>query len=144
MGGPKTVNITLKVSAQDLYNANPQPTTQAELIPYCGLKDDNKGKIPPGKTLNDYTTEVSGGYNVTWDGKSTDVASYKVLITGITNNPAFFSSEPKGNSGKMTAKVKDGIGDVLDTYTIDFSIDPPNQDAKYYSLDPKLKAKSNT
>jgi len=136
----KPVKITLTITAEALYNANPQPTSQAKLIPYCSLSDDNLGKIPPGLTLNDFTSEVFDGNTVTWNGVSSDASGYRVLITSITNNPNFFSSEPHGNSGVMTATVKAGIGNIPDTYTIGFSIDPPGNDpAKPYGLDPKLQ-----
>lgn len=149
-GGPpakkgKPVTITLTVNAEDLFNANPQPLSnnQGELDTYCSLSDDNLGKIPPGQTLNDFTSEVFAGNTVTWKGVSAN-PGYRVLIDSISNNTNFFASDPPGNDGKVTATLKDGIDGVLDTYTIKFSIDSPgNEPAKSYPLDPKLSGKAN-
>ena len=68
----KPVKITLEVNADELYKLNPQPLSnnQGELDAYCGLADDNQGKVPPGLTLNDFTTEVYAGNTVTWSGMS--------------------------------------------------------------------------
>ena len=149
-GGP--VKITLTVRASDLYNANPQPLSnnQAELDTYCSLDDDNTnepGKIPPGGTLNDYTSVVYADQTVTWVGKNANNDGYRVLINSISNNPNFFSSDPPGQSGQVTATLRGDINDKTDTYTIGFSINPPGnpQDnpPQIYSLDPKLSGRSN-
>ena len=145
MGGnsSKPVKITLTVNAEALYNANPQPLTnnQAELDTYCSLEDDNLGKVPPGLTLNDFTSDVYNGNTVTWNGKSGDVQGYRVLIDSISNNPNFFASDPPGQNGTVTATLNSGVAPgTVDTYTINFTIDPPgNETPRSYSLDPKLK-----
>ncbi|MGB5203277.1 MAG: hypothetical protein WBM77_03770 [Maribacter sp.] len=144
-GGNKPVTITLEVRAKDLYTAIPQPlsTNQTELDTYCGLSDNNltaPGKIPPGGTLNDYCSDVYSTNKVIWKGKNSGSDGYRVLIDSISNNPSFFASDPPGQSGIVTATLKDGIDGVVDTYTINFSIDPPgNGAAQSYSLDPKLR-----
>ncbi len=141
----KPVKITLEVNADELYKLNPQPLTnnQGELDAYCGLADDNLGKVPPGLTLNDYTTDVYAGNTVTWSGMSAGEGSngYRVLIDSITTKtPAFFKSDPPGKDGRVTATLADNINGVEDTYTINFTIDPPgNGSPRSYSLDPKLK-----
>ena len=145
----KPVVITLSVDAEALYTANPQPlsTNQVELDTYCGLSDDNisqAGQIPPGGNLNDFTSTVYSSNTVTWKGKNSGSNGYVVKIDSISNNPNFFASDPPGNSGIVTAVLKDNINGVGDTYTIGFSIDPPgNGAAQSYSLDPKLQGKSN-
>ena len=145
----KPVTITLTVNASDLYNLNPQPLTnnQGELDTYCSLSDDNLGKIPPGGTLNDYCTDVFSGNTVKIKGASSS-PGYRVLIDSISNNPAFFASDPPGQSGVVTATLKDGIDGVVDTYTINFTINPsgnPTENPnRSYSLDPKLRGKSST
>lgn len=150
MGGPpavtgKPVTITLTVNAADLFNANPQPTSQTALDAYCSLSDDNLGSIPPGKTLNEFTSEVFDGKTVTWRGASSS-PGYRVLIDSITNNTSFFSSDPPGNNGVVTATVRTDVSpDTEDTYTITFTIDSPgNESPKTYALDPKLRAKSSS
>ncbi len=145
MGGnsSKPVKITLTVNAEALYNANPQPLSnnQKELDTYCSLADDNLGQVPPGLTLNDFTSVVYNGKTVTWDGKSGDVGGYRVLIDRISNNTSFFDSDPPGQDGKVTATLRSDVASgTLDEYTITFTIDPPGNGApKTYSLDPKLK-----
>ena len=145
MGGnsSKPVKIILTVNADALYNANPQPLTnnQAELDTYCGLSDDNLGQVPPGLTLNDFTSVVYNGNKVTWDGKSGDTPGYRVLIDSISNNTNFFASDPPGQDGKVTATLRSDVASgILDTYTIGFTIDPPGNGApRSYQLDPKLK-----
>lgn len=143
----KPIKITLTVTdAENLYNANPQPSTQAELDTYCSLADDNTtspGKIPDGGTLNDFTSEVYAGNTVSWTGNNAGSNGYRVIINSITNNPNFFSSEPSG-SGLVTATLRSDIDGKQDTYTINFSVDPPgNDEAKTYNLDPKLSGKPN-
>ncbi|NNC69966.1 MAG: hypothetical protein HKN90_03995 [Flavobacteriaceae bacterium] len=144
MGGNsgKPVKITLSVRSEALYNANPQPSTQLELDAYCGLSDDNLGKIPPGgpQNINEFTSQVYNGNTVTWDGVSSDNPGYRILIDSISNNTSFFASDPPGQDGKVTATLKSGVASgTLDTYTITFSIDPPgNGTPKTYNLDPKL------
>ena len=145
----KPVIITLTVSAKDLYNLSPQPLTnnQGELDSYCSLSDDNTtnpGQIPPGGNLNDYTSTVYAGKTVTWVGANSENDGYRVLINSISNNPAFFASDPPGQSGRVTATLQNNINGVEDTYTIFFTIDPPgNESALSYQLDPKLSGKSN-
>jgi len=140
----KPVTITLTVNAEALYNLNPQPLSnnQGELDTYCSLSDDNNGKIPANGTLNDYCTDVYSANTVTFKGASSS-PGYRVLINSITtDNPNFFASDPPGQSGIVTATLKDGIDGVIDTYTINFSIDPPGNDtAQVYSLDPKLQGR---
>ena len=145
MGGnsSKPVKITLTVNAESLYNANPQPTSQLALDAYCAISDDNLGQIPPGgpNNINEFLSEVYNGNTVTWDGKSGDAAGYRVLIDSISNNTNFFASDPPGQDGKVTATLRSDVAPgTLDTYTINFSIDPPgNGTPKSYSLDPRLK-----
>ena len=137
----KPVTITLTVNASSLFNANPQPKNETELVTYCGLSDNNCGQIPPGKTtLNNFLSQVYNSNTVTWVGDNGGSNGYRVLITGITNNPSFFASEPNGNSGRVTTTLKDDVAGIDDTYTISFSVDPPgNGDPKKYTIDPKLR-----
>jgi len=143
----RPITITLTVNASALYNADPQPTTQTELDTYCSLSDDNTvlrgGRIPPNGTLNDYTTQVYSANTVSWVGVNNGDAGYRVLIDSISNNPTFFASDPPGNSGRVTAALKDGINGLIDTYTIGFTIDAPGSQElnppKSYPLDPKLQ-----
>lgn len=136
----KPVIITLTVNGSDIYNANPQPVGGIATDPYCVLSDNNNGRIPPGETtINNFLSQVYSGNTVTWQGANSGTGGYRVLITGITNNTNFFASPPHGGSGRIDATLKDGIGGVFDTYTINFTIDPPgNGTSKPYTLDPKL------
>ncbi len=139
----KPVVITLTVNGSDIYNANPQPVGGIQTDPYCSLADNNNGRIPPGETtINDFTSQVYANNTVTWVGANTGTGGYRILITGITNNPAFFDVEPRGNgnSGQLVADLKGDINEVNDTYTISFSVDPPgNGTPKPYTLDPKMQ-----
>ena len=139
----KPVKITLSVRAQDLFLADPQPANQTQLDTYCGLTDDNNGKIPTGGTLNDFTSDVYAGNTITWDGKSSQSGGYQVLIDSISSeNATYFTRENLGSPGpgKVSVNLNTNIPGVPDTYTINFSIKAPGQGGtKSYSLDPKLK-----
>jgi len=153
-GGPPAVNrpvlITFKVDAKRLYDANLDPETisQTDLDTYCYLTDDNTppGSIPSGGNLNDFTSKVYDGNTVTWKGDNTANDGYRVVLDSITNNATFFSAEPHGNSGRITATINTGVTiGVEDTYTIGFHIDPPGNlpETLVFGLDPKLRASND-
>ncbi len=144
MGQP--VTITLYVSAEDLYNVSPQPTRnqQAELDAYCILGDNNdlsRGKPDPGGGLNTFTSQIYSDKQVTWVGQNIKNDGYRVLVDEISSDAPFFTTNPlTGNGGRVVGTPKEGINNVIDTYTIKFYIDPPGgqpQSGPYY-LDPKL------
>lgn len=149
----KDLTITLKID-DALYNTPEGIVSSANLI-YCHLEDDNTD-IPATGSGTDFESNVYIGKNVTWQGEPTDNNLCTVKITGIAYEPNidddvdFFSGETNqspGNSGKVKYKVKDTVNaDEMDVYTIQFSVSlrPPNNTPRNYSIDPKLKAHSNT
>lgn len=141
MGKPVSINLT--VSAYDLFNANPQPTTQDQLNSYCSLSDDNNGSTPDGKNA-DFVSNVYSGQQVTWTGSNSTNPNdngYRILITEINNNSSFFPTNPlNGQSGRVNATCDSNIGSLNDTYSIYFEINPPgNGTPKSYRIDPKLQ-----
>lgn len=149
MGQP--VTITLYVSAEDLYNVDPQPTEeqQNELDAYCILSDNNditsRGKPDVGGNLNSFTSQVYSGQPVTWVGQNIKNDGYQVRIQLISNNTGFFPTPTlDGNGGRVSGTPNSGIDQQVDTYSIQFSIDPPGQGpSNNYQLDPKLGGNNN-
>ncbi len=151
--GKNDITITLKID--DALYANPEGKVTGDNLNYCHLSDDNTD-IPSTGSGTDFESNVYIDKNVTWQGDHTDNNSCTVKITGIVYEPNidndvdFFSGETNqspGNSGKVKYKVKDSVTqDQMDVYTIQFSValQPPNNIARNYSIDPKLKAHSNT
>ncbi len=140
----KPVNITLSVGASALYNANPQPSNQTELDTYCSLLDNNNGAIPPGETLNDFTSQVYLQQRVTWLINNSGNDNYQVKILSVVNSstPPFFNpntiSAPQGGAASVNGTCNVSSGS--DTYTINFRVTKPDPQggSKDYSLDPKL------
>ncbi|MBT8284114.1 MAG: hypothetical protein HKO75_01930 [Flavobacteriaceae bacterium] len=140
----KPVNITLSVRASALYNANPQPADQTALDTYCSLEDNNNGAIPPGKTLNDFTSQVYKDQLVTWLINNSGTDNYQVKILSVVNSsdPPFFNpstiSAPQGGAASVNGTCNVNSGS--DTYTINFKVTLPGSKGgtKNYSLDPKL------
>ena len=150
----KPVQITLGVRACELYKADPQPTTQAQLDTYCTLSDDNGGCIvvPPGSTDNNiqnFTSEVYPNQLVKWRVINTVPRSVcTVGIDEISNDADYFTPNPiRGNKlifGWTSATLLPTLTGT-DTYTIKFTVNPPllqGGDPKHYCLDPKLHGKN--